>query len=170
MRQIFLTVTLVFFPIASLATDALQSEPECTDDRSASAAEFISPQAAHTRYEAPITPVIKYPVTSGNFISAEPPRLSERAKRDLISRTIRAHRHEMLECYSSARTQNPELEGTVHVHTVILSSGRVSVVESLGGIDDPALVRCTLSIFRGMKFPQLDRDTSVMYPVSYTAQ
>jgi Ca-activated chloride channel family protein len=90
--------------------------------------------------------------------------------KEVITRIVRQNMSGVRLCYEQGLTKNPKLQGRVTVRFAISPLGNVMMASSTEStLDDPEVVRCVVSVFRGLSFPQPEGGpVTVVYPVDFT--
>jgi Ca-activated chloride channel family protein len=88
---------------------------------------------------------------------------------DVVTRIIRQNFGRFRMCYETALRKDPKLAGRVTARLTIDSRGATSKVEEASAdLPDPQAVKCVLSAFEGLVFPQPEQGSvTVEYPISF---
>ena len=71
-------------------------------------------------------------------------------------------------CYKRALSKNPSLQGKLKVSFTIEKSGAVERAEiSESAIESDAFKLCVITVFKVMRFPQIDKSSRVVYPLIF---
>lgn len=76
--------------------------------------------------------------------------------KDVIRRIVRAHMHEIRECYNLGLAKDPALAGKIAIEFTIGPSGKVerSVAKDLSGLADPEVPKCIAEAIATWTFPE----------------
>jgi hypothetical protein len=89
---------------------------------------------------------------------------------EVIQRIVRQNYGRFRLCYEQGLARKPNLEGRVNIAFVIDKSGEVKGPKNAGSdLPDAAVVRCMVSAFNGISFPQPERGVvNVVYPIMFS--
>lgn len=86
----------------------------------------------------------------GGFVVTQVTRQPEDHDKAIVKRVVHTRRSEIMACYMTAHTADPNLEGVVHVAFTIATTGEVVSATATGMTAD--LDRCIEGEFRQLKF------------------
>lgn len=95
------------------------------------------------------------------------PAATGRLQPETIQGVVRRHYGKFRTCYEGGLSRLPSLEGRISVRFIIDRDGSVPVMISENSdVPDPEVVRCVVSEFQHMKFPEPDGGiVTVVYPI-----